>query len=590
MLGSRWPLLVRAALVGAAALVWGVEAQAQQTYANLVEIRVKELANAVQISLVADGYLESGSSGDEDLAELWAGVTWVPEGTGGGQLAFTSLPLVFSNARSAIGKSFVVINQYPVSHVLVRPSRQAAFRQGVGLVVTVVFFRPSPVSVEQSGDGQSWIITVTKPFTEGKERELGPRPGRETRVEYERGQVRVHTVETPLGELLREIGEEAGLRVVVDAGISNVANLNLPPMPADEALMAIGTGYGLACGCKGDVYYFGRGTLYSYEEMVKRGIPAPYDLSTYLMSETRTFPVQHLSAGQAATLLPRFLLSYLALNEPANSLTMTGPRSILDKLGEDLQRLDVSVPQTMVEVLVVETVKGALEDLRLDMSWRNAHTVLTSQPVVGEISYQSVGALPQKFDANLTSLQEKGLATVVAKARLVVSPPGTFGAQAGSLSVGEQQYIQVERYGGVGVVVVPVGLQLSVGAMPTRGGLVRVDLQVQVSNVIARDPVKGLPTLASRRARTSIRVKDGETIVIGGLTQTGHTKTHRKMPFLGDLPLVGWLFRSSEASTQERELLVFLTPRVLTDEGRLPDDEEDAIRERFLGEAADAHH
>jgi len=80
-----------------------------------------------------------------------------------------------------------------------------------------------------------------------------------------------------------------------------------------------------------------------------------------------------------------------------------------------------------------------------------------------------------------------------------------------------------------------------------------------------------------------VRVKDGETIVIGGLTQKQIFDTHSKIPLLGDLPLVGGLFRSHKKNESNSELVIFLTPHVLTPEGRLPDaNKEKAIRDKFL--------
>jgi general secretion pathway protein D len=82
-------------------------------------------------------------------------------------------------------------------------------------------------------------------------------------------------------------------------------------------------------------------------------------------------------------------------------------------------------------------------------------------------------------------------------------------------------------------------------------------------------------------------VKDGETVVIGGLTLSQQFDTVRKVPLLGDLPLLGGLFRSRAKSETESELAIFITPRILTAGGRLSDEaEEKRIREMMLQEAA----
>jgi len=79
-------------------------------------------------------------------------------------------------------------------------------------------------------------------------------------------------------------------------------------------------------------------------------------------------------------------------------------------------------------------------------------------------------------------------------------------------------------------------------------------------------------------------VKDGETIAIGGLTLQQEFDTKRKIPLLGDLPGIGELFTSRSRTKEKSELVIFVTPHILTDLGRLQDEEaEKRIREKFLG-------
>jgi type II secretory pathway component GspD/PulD (secretin) len=79
-----------------------------------------------------------------------------------------------------------------------------------------------------------------------------------------------------------------------------------------------------------------------------------------------------------------------------------------------------------------------------------------------------------------------------------------------------------------------------------------------------------------------VRINDGETIVIGGLTQEERREVRTKVPLLGDIPLLGQLFRTKDVRTTQSELVLFITPRILSDTGHLPAAEEDAIKKRFL--------
>jgi general secretion pathway protein D len=83
------------------------------------------------------------------------------------------------------------------------------------------------------------------------------------------------------------------------------------------------------------------------------------------------------------------------------------------------------------------------------------------------------------------------------------------------------------------------------------------------------------PTTAQRKAKTTISIMSGATVVIGGLMRDDKDKVVKKVPLLGDLPLIGVLFRATKVNTQKTNLLLFITPRVLADRDSL-----DAMTER----------
>ncbi len=92
---------------------------------------------------------------------------------------------------------------------------------------------------------------------------------------------------------------------------------------------------------------------------------------------------------------------------------------------------------------------------------------------------------------------------------------------------------------------------------------ITVELEPSVSNISEIDPDSGLPQISSREADTTVRVTDGETIVIGGLVRHDEFVTHRKIPILGEIPIIGELFRSKSRSSLDSELVIFVTPRLL---------------------------
>jgi type II secretory pathway component GspD/PulD (secretin) len=160
--------------------------------------------------------------------------------------------------------------------------------------------------------------------------------------------------------------------------------------------------------------------------------------------------------------------------------------------------------------------------------------------------------------------------------------------QTAEIFVGAQRFIRVEvqSYGAKleKIQGVDVGTRISITPWTGGKGEITATISPEVSNIVELERATGLPTLSSRRASTTVRVKDGQTIAIGGLTQRQDYYTKRKVPILGDLPLVGPLFRSSRKNSSTTELVILITPRILADSGHLPDAaEESQIKTRMLG-------
>jgi general secretion pathway protein D len=111
----------------------------------------------------------------------------------------------------------------------------------------------------------------------------------------------------------------------------------------------------------------------------------------------------------------------------------------------------------------------------------------------------------------------------------------------------------------------PVELRLKIKPQINEGGNVRLTLDVQNEEIAERDPQLG-PTTSKRTVKTQIVAKDQSTIVIGGLIQERSVRSVRKVPFLGSLPVLGWLFRDTVTTKSKTNLLVFLTPYIIRDE------------------------
>ncbi len=111
-----------------------------------------------------------------------------------------------------------------------------------------------------------------------------------------------------------------------------------------------------------------------------------------------------------------------------------------------------------------------------------------------------------------------------------------------------------------------VGVKVNMTPHVIPGGLVRVELQPSIEAVTSSGSSSGtdyVPTISKRMVKTTMTVPDGQTIVIAGLTRNDTTSIKKKIPYLGDIPLIGWLFRWNSKSETKTNILIFVTPRIM---------------------------
>jgi general secretion pathway protein D len=111
----------------------------------------------------------------------------------------------------------------------------------------------------------------------------------------------------------------------------------------------------------------------------------------------------------------------------------------------------------------------------------------------------------------------------------------------------------------------PVELRLKIKPQINEGGNVRLTIEEQTEEIASNDPQLG-PTTSKRSVKTQVVARDQSTIVIGGLIQERAVRSVKRVPFLGSLPLLGWLFRDSVTTKSKTNLLLFLTPYIIRDE------------------------
>ena len=305
---------------------------------------------------------------------------------------------------------------------------------------------------------------------------------------------------------------------------------------------------------------------------------------------TETIRPLHMTADEAMESLSPEFTQYVTKNASRNLLLFKGPPEVLSEIRQDLARIDTPAPQILVDLLAVELAEEANRSLGLDWTYAkgrfaffqpvgNAIRDLTpdsalggiaTYPGLGQAFYQGVGKLPEEFFVRLNVLVQDGKGTILANPRTVAMS-------------GRESRIQVRTTlnyffnEGFDVAGRPVVKKSDISAdtegriTPTllADGKIHMMVDVKVGSFTFTSD-SGLPEQTQRDSTTEVVVSQGDTLVIGGLRQQEMVQTVSKVPLLGDLPILGWLFKHEQKDVKQSVLTLFITPHVLREGGPAP--------------------
>ena len=276
-----------------------------------------------------------------------------------------------------------------------------------------------------------------------------------------------------------------------------------------------------------------------------------------------------------------------------NSLVVTTASKNRDRVVKIIDDLDRAVPQVLIKVLICEVTHTNTVDLGVEFSGLNltgANAVqglsvgqqVTNTPVIegkGESAGAGFNVVNNTTGGFLFKLDEKYVtAAVHALAQLnkvnVLSRPYilTSDNQEATIMVGENDpFITSSQITTDGQVInniqyQAIGIILDVTPHINGQGLVTLDVYPEISantgRTVPLNQFASSPIFSQRYSQSRVAIRDGQTIVIGGMMQDEITKEIDKVPFLGDIPVLGLLFQHSNEVKQKTELLIFLTPHV----------------------------
>ncbi|MBI3291686.1 MAG: type II secretion system protein GspD [Elusimicrobia bacterium] len=300
-------------------------------------------------------------------------------------------------------------------------------------------------------------------------------------------------------------------------------------------------------------------------------------------TQRETFTLNYAQAKDLAPKVKEFLtpnLGALKVDERTNSFLVTDTQDQLAELAEMIHLFDRRPAQVLIEAKIVQV---ALSDkFQLGVDWIYLANKFVTVKGLGALNLASGGQLkiatpePEAqgdYKVVLEALRTFGETNILSEPRITA----LSGQEAKILVGSKEPYVTTQiSQAGTGTSVtaeqinfIDVGVKLFVTPTISRDGFISMKIRPEVSSktgTLTTAQKNEVPIVETSEAETSLLVQDGATIILGGLIKEEKSKDHQRIPVLGDIPVLGLLFRSTKDTTKKTELLVFLTPRLITGE------------------------
>jgi type IV pilus assembly protein PilQ len=370
--------------------------------------------------------------------------------------------------------------------------------------------------------------------------------------------------------VLRSLAEFSGKNIVASKEVKGEVTLRLRNVPWRHALDILLKTQGLGMVEKGQTIVVSNLDTLRKEEMERN--TAARAQEELLPLSTRIIPVAYANADEMAKSVEKTLTKrgHIEVDKRTNSLVVTDIDEKLDQAEAMVRSLDTKTPQVEIVARLVDVDVSDVRDLGIEWGAHNLdigdagtseNLDIKAADVTQPVGNLKIGTVKGfgSIDATLEALETK--ANIISNPRIT-----TVNNREASVVVGQQIPLIVQDFAGNAVTqLTTIGIKLNVTPHINTGNKITMDVHPEVSDLAAQATVQGGIIINTTMADTRVMVNDGETAVIGGLIRSNETETKRGVPILMDIPIVGHLFRSSSNTHAKRELLIFVTPKILTD-------------------------
>ncbi len=413
--------------------------------------------------------------------------------------------------------------------------------------------------------------------------------------------------------VLQVIADFTDFNIITSDSVQGNLTLRLKDVPWDQALDIILQAKGLDMRKNGNVIWIAPGDELAAREKLQ--LEAKAQIGDLEPLSTESFQINYHKAKEIFDFLKskdQTMLSKrgsVVVDERSNKVFVTDVGSRLEALRRLIQEIDIAPRQVLIEARIVEANKTFARDLGVRLGYgdrRNRSlgsggkvgfgtsefasanpdgTINTgaNAPIntilrrVGESATSGDGFLPTGYGAlNLTlfnnsltrflnlelqALESDGRGRVVSSPRVLTANQVEASIEQGT----EIPYQEATSSGATNVEFKKAVLSLKVKPQITPDGRLQLSIEVNKDRPLFENMLLGVPPIETKNVKSEVLIENGGTVVIGGIYEEEEASGEDKVPLLGDVPVLGHLFKSQSKVSNRKELLVFITPRIVSD-------------------------
>jgi type IV pilus assembly protein PilQ len=399
-------------------------------------------------------------------------------------------------------------------------------------------------------------------------------------------------------EALNVIADFTNLNMVISDTVNGNLTLRLKDVPWDQAFDIILQSRGLGMRKDGNVVQVAPREELAAKEKID--LTAKQEIGELEEMHTESFVISYQKGEDIAKLLAGDKQRILSkrgsavVDQHTNTLFVQDTGSRLDDVRKLIKQIDVPVRQVMIEARVVEATDKFGKNLGVRLGYNSLDTFkvngtgingnvganqITGGPLAGttmpantpNVNLPSAGtagafsmllfnnSLSKVLSVELTALETDSKGKIISSPRVVTSDKTEATIEAGT----QIPYQQASSSGATNVAFKKASLSLKVKPQITPDENVLMDIAVNKDSV--GQIYAGVPSIDTNQVQTQVLVENGGTVVIGGIYTQSQNDGENKVPLLGDIPVVGNLFKSSAKFDNKSELLIFISPKIMKD-------------------------